>query len=128
MTKSKISPFTGIMVCLVFGLGVYAMIKKKIAVDELNKSHRFTIGKVSDHMYLSRGGEKIYYIFNYNMKDYRGIYIGNDLKTKLGRKYLIKFNQNDPKNSDILLGYEVLKSTVPPHEGWEKVPKYIFKR
>lgn len=74
------SPFAGIMVCLLVGLGVYALIKKNIATDELNKNHRYTIGLVYDHIHLSRGGEQMYYTFKYNKKEYMGIYIGNNLK------------------------------------------------
>ncbi len=98
---------------------MFFAIKNKRALD---KNHRYTVGRVYNHIYLVRGGHKIYYNFQYMNKDYSSSSTGDKLKETVGRSYIIKFNPEDPENCEILLDKEVSQEMIPPSEGWQKLP------
>ncbi len=119
MMKSKKGVLPLYIVFILFAIYMFFAIKNKRALD---KNHRYTVGRVYNHIYLVRGGDAIYYNFQYMNKDYSSSSTGDKLKETVGRSYIIKFNPENPENCEILLDKEVSKGISPPSEGWEKLP------
>ncbi len=99
-----------------------AFVNTKNKKKELRLKHKYTIGYVFDNTYLARGGENAYYKYYYMGKTYEGVYFGSRLKKHLSKSYIVKFNPDDPKNSEILLDKEIKGGLKAPNEGWDRLP------
>ncbi len=121
-TKNGILPLLIVSVLVLFYM--FIAIKNKKALD---KNHRFTIGKVYDHMYLTKSNEKIYYNFKYMNKNYSSSLTGNKLNKTVGENYIVKFNAENPNNSEILLGFQLEENIIHLAEGWGEIPQNMIK-
>ncbi len=120
--KKRNSTFNAIVVAfflLLAGYGTYNTLKDK---KELDLSHRYTVGKVIKHMYLARSSQQVYYTFEFNEVKYESMTTGGQLENTVGKFYLVKFNPDNPDNSEILLKHEVPSKVKPPTQGWDKFP------
>lgn len=97
---------------------------------------RYTVGEI----YRFRRGAKVPPWFEYKFyikgKKYKGTY---DIATKLamesndslrkyiGKRYIVKFNVDDPSISVLIFDKEVLDGVKAPDDGWESIPTWIIK-
>ncbi|WP_282036682.1 hypothetical protein [Saccharicrinis aurantiacus] len=113
----------GIALIIFTVITMYLMYRKHEASKELDSCHRYTIGEVYNHLYMYRSGEQINCKFTYNSKEYILTKTGSDLKQTKGKNYLVKFNPDNPKISEILLDKVIPKHIVAPSEGWKTKPR-----
>ncbi|WP_282036681.1 hypothetical protein [Saccharicrinis aurantiacus] len=93
----------------------------------LEENHRYTIGNVYEHKYLSRGGSKIYFSYNYDGVRYSSS-TTVDSKEFLHKNYFIKFNPEKPTHCEILLDKIIPKHIVAPIKGWKTKPRIVKKK
>lgn len=97
---------------------------------------RYTIGRIFLFRRNLNVGPWFEYKYIVNAKQYKGKYSiesklaieSNDsLKKYLGKRYIVKYNVNDPSINRLIFDKEVLDGVKAPDEGWESIPTWIIK-
>ncbi|PIE50882.1 MAG: hypothetical protein CSA38_00940 [Flavobacteriales bacterium] len=94
--------------------------------EKLNKNIKYTIAKIEK---IEMGGKNwsncTYYINGTISNSYTKIITDSEKGNFLGKKFLVKFDSLNLKNSKILLEYPILDSVPIPLNGWKEVPQWI---
>lgn len=92
---------------------------------ELEKNHRFTVGKISRLFYPSEGGRCADFYYNYKHKKYKGTFtVGEEDKYMIGSLIFLKFSPKDPENCIVQLEVDVPNNFPIPENGWKRIPTY----
>lgn len=101
----------------------------KIYEHSFVKEGNYTIGYIDKVYWSVISHKKISYSYKVNRAKYRGVDIYNSYKKPIeGKRYLIRFSNKNPKQSDIFQDIFVPDSvkSAPPN-GWKELPNWAKK-
>ena len=95
---------------------------------------KYSIAIVTDYINRVRTAPWYVYEFKVNGEVYESRHLtGSEInklsyekrKKFIGHKWIVKYIEDDPSYSELLMKYYVADSIKPPPSGWNKVPEYI---
>jgi len=97
--------------------------KLKYTIGEINRFHRGA--RISPTLYFSFFYKKMYeglHHASYELDD------KHVLESFIGKKYIVKFTEDNTSIYELLLDCPIHDSIVPPEDGWEELPCEITNR
>ena len=122
MNKSKY-----IQNVLVFlGIILAGLIYSKYKKTTLESSAKYSIAQVTN-TFWAKGGNSCEYSFIVNGVIYIGKEFVYDNRPVINERYIVKYDSNNPNNSEILLAIKILDTSMkaPVNGGWESPPQSI---
>ncbi|MFV0507412.1 MAG: hypothetical protein ACK5L5_12055 [Bacteroidales bacterium] len=96
--------------------------------SRLQYSHRYSIGSVTDINRATRAGDYVSYSFIVDEKMYKGSSatpISDRETIWIDRRFLVKYNPNNPRNSKLQTAYPVPDCIQEsPTDGWANLAEY----
>ncbi len=124
--KRRDAIILGFGLLLIVIITIYSNIKR----NNLNKYSFYTVGTVTSigHTGISGTYWAEYYYYVNNKRYVNSNSRGKHGKEILKKKFIVKFEQSNPENSQIYLDYEIPSYfPPPPSSGWLKVPSISSK-
>ena len=117
-------------IALVLSFILFGVIISIIRGIKLENSHMYTIGQLYKIGGGGRSSPSLYYKYNINNKLFNVIHsqvTKNKIfssKAEIGKRYYVKFEKDNPKNSEMLTDYPVPDSIKEaPVNGWDTLPR-----
>lgn len=114
---------------LLFLFLLFTIVKYYYHSFKLENEYKYTIASITQCQVNARLGEDVYYKFKQKdsvIKNKENIYLdyyGLSVKSLVGRRFLVKYQQSNPNNCKILLDFKVKEGIVAPINGWDSIPK-----
>ncbi|MCT4614862.1 MAG: hypothetical protein N4A49_08315, partial [Marinifilaceae bacterium] len=125
--KKKLNVIGYIVVASIF---IFLIIRSYIEIKQLEKNHRFTIGRIIKIEPVSGAGINALFIYYVKGKKYSGSYsVPDRIRKRVGRRFYVMFNPDNPDSCKLLFNKPVpQRIKEAPPEGWVEIPKYKKKR